>query len=553
MSLEKNENTKIVFQKLTKERHVKVKLCRIVYLRKQHFHCINFITLVGRPRLNRTIEIPTGELKPEKPKPTQALLKQSNELVKMSTQNVVPPSEVPLANEVVALTPTTTAIATSTTSTENVPVSNLIEPLMSKPPEVTTKEDEKNIAPQTTVAPIISLPSPIIPSSTVLQSSNQFVQIKPPTTGRMQSPNFKNFFIRKGIEKQQPIQCLTPSIIPTSPTQSSISPININKISTPISASKKIIIKSQQILVPASNIKQATNLETTSSTNTNLSTPISVMSATDSIANRTADLSGILDLPILFADSEENIIDQSPTQIFNTSNASNLQIVSSNPNTSSISNNILITTADGKLPNRPVVISTAKITKSSPYNTPTTTLTTTSSNKFDKVIFINRNQIKPQIVTTQAMTSTSVVKTIPTLKLIPTSGATSTPLTLQNNVTKFAAGTKIDLSTLKLVKNVPTSTGFVRKPLIINKSAVIGTQPTKNAIIIKSPTGIANVQPHPAIKASVMNRNITVRKIMNVVPAGAKLTTPASITRLPNPTPANVTSPKATRKTKNSN
>lgn len=69
---------------------------------------------------------------------------------------------------------------------------------------------------------------------------------------------------------------------------------------------------------------------------------------------------------------------------------------------------------------------------------------------------------------------------------------------------------------------------------MINKSGVISTAGGRNAFIIKSPmtSTVSTVQQaHPIIKGNVIpNRNITVRKVMNVLPAGAKqIVTPTMI------------------------
>lgn len=489
---------------------------------------------VGRPRLNRSNEIPSGDLKPQKPKPTQALLKQSNETIKMAAQNIVPVNEVPtLANEVVTVT---------TSETENVPTShkvpstpeNGINLNVSNTQEVTTTEPEK--IPDVKISqPNVIQPASVTttPPKIIQQSNAQFVQVKAPTTtsGRVQSPTVKNFFIRKGIEKQpsnQQQQILSTSTYLTT-SQATPSPqISVAQMPT----NKKIIIKSQQILVPAGNIKpnttqthQIVQVSGQSNNTPTTSTPISINA--NVIESSSSDLSGILDLPILFADNSEGGVQIAQSgQILNTSGTSNITLLNtSNDRNTSIgsSANIFISSPDGKLPNRSVVISAAKITKPLHQNTVTTPTSTAN-----KVIFINRNQIKPQIVGTQAVSGTSMVKGLQTLKLLPTtlaSPSTSTPITFQaNQLTKLTPGTKIDLSQLKLLKNTASSTvqSGMMKPLIINK----GTMPTKNAIVIKSSTGTNVVQSHPIIKGNVLNKNITVRKVMNVMPSVKQSTTP---------------------------
>lgn len=440
-------------------------------------------------------------MKPEKSKPAQALLKQNTESIKTAAQTNEVPKEV-----------VTTPIE---------PATPIIEPIPDKIPEpqpiisVTTA----SITPSsntTTVNVIAS--APIIDTSPkVLQPSNQFIQIKPPTTtGRIQSPAMKNFFIRKGIEKQPAPTILTAS--------GAMTPIIT---SSQLTGNKKIIIKSQQIIVPATKQSQPTIQPNAS---------LTVMNTVDSIVTSPSDLSGILDLPILFADNE-TIIDQNDTP-------STTQIVSLPNDVPSA--NILITSPEGKLPNRPVVISAAKIGR-------TMTVAPSTTNK---VIFINRNQIKPQIVTSQTVSPAPMVKGMPTIKLVPTS-LSNQPITFTNNLGKLAPGTKIDLSQLKIVKNVsPNVQGGLNKPIIINKPTVIGTQPgTKNAILIKSTT--PNIQAHQ-IKGNILNRNITVRKVMNVQspktisPVVSKASTTVTTTDL-TASPTVQASPKFLRKPKPSN
>lgn len=543
----KNANTKT--RKPIRGHHVKV--CHSINLftcfrRKEIFKRINFwfyFQLVGRPRLNRTLENPSG--KPAKAKPAQALLTQSNESIKMGVQNIIPVNEIPaLVNEVVTVT---------TSETDNIPMANQTVSLItdngsilnvSNTQEVTTSETENKTADVLISQPPIVLPTPAIPMimttttttttplppPKILHAQNsQFVQVKPPTTtsARIQSPNVKNFFIRKGFEKQppppnQPIVSSPPPTATFITTQATPSAIN------QLSANKKIIIKSQQILVPANKQNAGQIIQMSSGQPVNVSgtsTPVTTINANVIESPSGGDLSGILDLPILFADNNSDAAVQSghqiiqttasPSILFNTMNDRNAQIGS---HAATNISNIFINATDGKLPNRPVVISAAKMTKPLQQHQhyqhqQQTTITTTATPTSNKLIFINRNQIKQQIVSTPTSSGhTQIVKGLPTLKLMPTSLAssstTSTPITLQGNqITKLSPGTKIDLSQLKFVKNTSPMQGSIMKPLIINK-AVTGT---KNAILIKSPLG-GNVQ------GNVLNRNITVRKVMNVVP-----------------------------------
>lgn len=519
--------------------------------------------LVGRPRLNRSVE--AGNMKPEKPKPAQAVIKQGSESIKMAVQNVVPVNDVPASiNEMVAVT---------ASQADNLPKSNLsLPPIMdngsalnvSNTQEVSTSEnDKKSVELQTTLALVI--PTPHVPTITVQAklsqsqpkivhaSNNQFVQLKPPTTtsGRVQSPNVKNFFIRKGIEKQSTAQPIVTS--PSSGTYITTQQAIPSPVVNQVPANKKIIIKSQQIIVPANNLKQNTGQIIQMSgagqpmNVSNAPTPIAINA--NVIETSGNDLSGILDLPILFADNNAEgtvQIDQSG-KIITATTSSNIILNASgerNAQMGSPLTNIFINAPDGKLPNRSVVISAAKMTKPLQQQQqqqlqlqqqPSITVTTTpmQTQPTNKLIFINRNQIKQQIVGTPTTVGhhTQIVKSLSTLKLMPTtlasSSAAPTSISLQGNqITKLSPGTKIDLSTLKFVKNPSPMQGSIVKPVIINK-AVPGT---KSAILIKSPIGGAN----PVIKGNVLNRNITVRKVMNVMPNVKQITTsPITMSTVP--------------------
>lgn len=503
------------------------------------------------------------------------MLKQSNESIKMAvTQNIAPANEqVPkLTNEIVAINANETETVATPSTPKSVPENGTSLNVSNTQEVVTTTEAEKPaemvpVLPQTNV---VSPPPPVQTTPPkIVSPSGQFVQVKPPTTtsGRVQSPNVKNFFIRKGIEKQAP--AITPVV--SSPTRTFIT---THGASTPpmslgqLPANKKIIIKSQQILVPANSVKQSTRpviqvAGQQSSPGSSVSINTNVIESSSS-----SDLAGILDLPILFADNSDSAAQiEQTTQILNTSGGQTLLVNTPTDRSAQITSptNIFFSTTDGKLPNRPVVISAAKPMQQ------TTLATTQTSNK---VIFINRSQIKQQIVGSQlpTMPGTQIVtKGLPTLKLVPTSLAAatqSTPIaTLQGNqITKLTPGTKIDFSTLKLVNTVknasPSGSGGIVKPLIINKAGA------KNAIVIKSPMG-GNVQAHQVLKGNVLNRNITVRKVMNMVPGVKPVTGTSTTIAIPtigsppnqtntvnvsttSPTAPTTVSPKTTRKTRSS-
>lgn len=517
------------------------------------------------------------------------MLKQSNDTVKVAaTQNIVPANEVPkLANEVVTMTTNEPATVAATTSVVQSTPENSINPNASNAPVVeATIEQDKKTDVQLPLQTNVVIPASVQTTPPkIVQQSGQFFQVKPPTTtsGRVQSPNVKNFFIRKGIEKQAPaISQIAPSSTGTFITATQTAPSPQMAIAQ-LPANKKIIIKSQQILVPANQPKQQTRqiLQVTSSPQGVSSSSVPMPINANIMESSSSDLAGILDLPILFADNSDNssaaMIDQT-TQILNASGASTVLMNTLTDRNAQIGSptNIFFSTTDGKLPNRPVVISAAKVNK--PIQQ--TTLATTSTN--NKVIFINRNQIKQQLIGSQTMagmSGTQLVKglTNSILKLVPTSLASSgqsTPITLHGNqIAKLSPGTKIDFSTLKLVKNAASASvsGGIVKPLVINKAMTAA----KGSFVIKSPMG-GNVQAHQVLKGNVLNRNITVRKVMNVIPGMKQVTstsatistvssTPTTATVInSSPTPSNTlnvsntspaasaSSPKTTRKTRSS-
>lgn len=475
--------------------------------------------------------MPTGKYKPEKPKASTAMLKQSAESIKQPDQSILTQNEIETTK-----TEEQNSVAANPAASVEQAAGIRIDSREMSPFEIVDTEQIVTTTTTATTVPqpqvptaVVKIPAaPVITSSPqkILQFNNQFIQIKgnaiATTTqsqaARVQQPaNMKNILVRKNVTKK--------SLSPQKPTSQTFftatKPQTPTTGITPVNPNKQIFIKSQQILVPPNVKKIGSDLLNTMATNPS--------NSLNSPATQSNDLSGILDLPILFADSDTTIIDQN-TQLVSLPTTSNMRIINTsndtNVSTSNLSN-ILITSPEGKLPNRPVVISAAKIAKSAPL---TTTITTTSVQPTNnRVIFINRGQVKPQ-------TTSQVIKTMPTLKLVSTSLPTVT--TAQpSSIKKLTPGTKIDLSTLKIIKDPTVSKNqgqiVAAKPLMIGKSNTTGA---RNAIFIKTPIQGGNVtlQTHPStIKTGAINRNITVRKVMNLVPGAKQLiTAPASTSSL---------------------
>lgn len=442
---------------------------------------------MGRPRLNKS-EMPTGKFRPERPKPTSALLKQNNESLKMAIQSILPPNDTPPVN----LMSTDDDLAFPTDPT----IINASDLEGAQTFEVITStgivEDATDIqAAQTSTTPV-----------KFVTSSSPFVQLKPPTTtGRVQSPGVKNFFIRKGIDKKAPTQSFY-----TVRAQPAVGDASSLQSSTP--NDKKIIIKSQQIIKPG-------NVQTSSS-------------SIDTITTTSAtDLSDILDLPILFADNDGNLQDQSAITSSPTAGASvhvDSSDVTSTPTTTT---NILITSPDGKLPNRPVVISAANVLKQTKPSSPSpVTLKLIFSGdrlntlgRDDRLETLNKTDLKsmPPLKLTSAqyreLQDRHNLKSLPPLKLATTGQSATASLAGPGTFTKLAPGTKIDLSTLKIVKSgtSPSTSGNIA----FKTATVQHRDASKGTIVFKPSTGL---QSHQVLKSGILNRNITVRKVVNLMP-----------------------------------
>lgn len=532
---------------------------------------------VGRPRLNRPNEMPTGKYKPERPKPTSALLKQSNETLKMAIQGGVPSAEAELItaalneSEITPITPVasipTEPFILSTSNIQNTEIISAYEIVSTPESSLQTTFQPIGTPTTTVVTAMAASPNTVTPTMVtaavtqsasivaaagkLVQSKGQFVQLKPPTsTGLIQAPSVQNFFMRKGTEKSKPGQPFY--TVRTQPIVTSNVTTTTPATANQIPSNKKIIVKSQQIISPgtslsAANIKKLTSL------------PGQAITTIDP-TTISADLTSILDLPIIFADNEGNLQDQQAnaaaiiaTPISQIQIPTTIETTAGTVVTSTTPNHIILTSNDGKIQNRQVVISAANMAKLTKPNN-------ASSPPNNKLIFINRSQIKNS---TTSITATppnmQTVKQMPPLKLVSSSSpiVSASPSSQQSTTfTKLAPGTKIDLSTLKIIKTSPnvsqpsiispkplvfnidtkgkktTTTSPVTlsagniittKPLFYNVDSVKTTpSPSKNTIVLKSaPTKTEttiNPMGHQVLKTGLLNRNITVRKVMNFVP-----------------------------------
>lgn len=436
--------------------------------------------------------MPTGKFRPERPKPTSALLKQNNESLKMAKiaiQSILPPNDTPPVH----LMSTDDDVAFSTDAT----IINTGDLDGAQTFEVITSAG--------TVDDTATMQTPITTTSTPVKfvtSTSPFVQLKPPTTtGRVQSPGVKNFFIRKGIDKKAPTQSFY-----TVRAQTTAGEV-ISPQQSMTSNDKKIIIKSQQIIKAAHAIVST--------------------SAFDGSTTSATDLSDIMDLPILFADNDGNLQDQSAIESPPTAGAS-VQIETSEA-ISTPTTNILITSPDGKLPNRPVVISAANVSKLAKPSSPSAVTLklifsgdrlNTLNSRDDRLENLNKSDLKamPRLTTAQyrELQDRHNLKSMPPLKLATTVQSTSTSLAGTGTFTKLAPGTKIDLSTLKIVKSgaSPSTSGNIA----FKTASVQHRDAPKGTIVFKPAGATSDLQGHQVIKSGILNRNITVRKVVNLIP-----------------------------------
>lgn len=440
--------------------------------------------------------MPTGKYRPERPKPTSALLKQNPESLKMAIQSILPPNDTPPAN----LMSTDDDLAVTSEDIQSVAEMGGLQKI--------TEELEMGTAVTLDQHSGIAWRSPELAVND--KSAGGFEQLKPPTTtGRVQSAGVKNFFIRKGVDKRAPTQSFytvrtQPAAVETPP---SVSPND-----------KKIIIKSQQI-IKVGNLQPNTG-------------------SLDAIVNSSTsatDLTDILDLPILFADNDGNLQDQGA--IAATPTVGGDVHIEQPDATSTPTTNILITSPDGKLPNRPVVISAAnvsKLAKPSAANAVTLKLIF-SGDRLNSLNNRDENLSKADLKTMPPLKLTQTqyrelqerhnLKPMPPLKLTPTTQAATTSLAGAGAFTKLAPGTKIDLSTLKIVKSgaSPTTTGN-----IAFKTGIQHRDTPKGTIVFKPAGTTSGLQSHQVLKSGILNRNITVRKVVSLIP-GPKSTNSASV------------------------
>uniref|UniRef100_T1PBB4 Alpha/beta hydrolase n=1 Tax=Musca domestica TaxID=7370 RepID=T1PBB4_MUSDO len=372
--------------------------------------------------------------------------------------------------------------------------------------------------------------------------SNQFVQLKP-TTLQSQS---KIYTIKTGsIVAQNQSDILSGprigSIVTTSPSTSS-SGQHIFTLKTPNGQTTQFAtaVGSQPKYTVLKNTTGNTTLQLSGTAKT--LHPIgstSMGSSTPSTSSSNLDISNIIDMPIVFADNDGNIsegVGAKPT-------TPAIKPASSGVGQLIISQKII------KEANTPTISTSGGPTTSSSgtyvINKPGTIIQPQQigANKPNKVVFINRNTMKPcpSIISRSSLSQQmpKYTKVVVTNSKSPT-GASIIPRAgshLTSGGTSPLASTvkKINiqpLSSASSTSNSPTTTPTRSSTGILNvqtknlpqiqiinnpNATLISTDKPQIRNIVVKPGGLKQLPPH--LTSQLLNRNLTVRKLVNLVPA----------------------------------
>lgn len=401
--------------------------------------------------------------------------------------------------------------------------------------------------------------------------SNQFVQLKP-TTLQSQS---KIYTIKTSpMVGQSQSDMRIGSIVTTNPSTTN-SGQHIFTLKTPNG-------QTTQFATAVGNqpkytvIKNAATGNTTLQLSSGASKTLHPIASTSSgtVASSSAasnlDISSIIDMPILFADNEGNISEgmetSKTTSMGSTTSKIKPGMSETFYNLINIIHHIFIfysvsasSSGVGQLIISQKIIKEANTPTSGTYviNKPGSIMQSQQlSNKPNKVVFINRNTMKPcssiisrpslpqqmskytKVVVTNSKSPSggSIVPRAGT-HLSTVGGSSSSPSALASSVKKINIQ---PLSSASSSSNSPTSTP-TRSPggilnvqtknlpqiqIINNPNAtLISTDKPQIRNIVVKPGGLKQLPPH--LTSQLLNRNLTVRKLVNLVPA-TKSTTAAS-------------------------
>ncbi|XP_073844658.1 reduction in Cnn dots 1 isoform X2 [Musca autumnalis] len=518
--------------------------------------------LVGRPR-TRPLPNSTGITTPSgkqlgqmhtstpvvigKTQPKQTKMSTTNDDLSMSLQSLISDSNDP-----------DTSLNTSATSNDSNSTNKLVTnfELVTQSGKTTPLKTTVLNAPQNKLVIGGAGSSTAIGTKIKMIPSNQFVQLKP-TTLQSQS---KIYTIKTGsiVAQNQGSDLLSGprigSIVTTSPSTTS-SGQHIFTLKTPNGQTTQFAtaVGSQQKYTVIKNTTGNTTLQLSGTAKTLHpigSTSLGTGAATTSSASTSnLDISNIIDMPIVFADNDGNISEGVETKPATTS--STIKPASSGVGQLIISQKII------KEANTPPTISTtsggvSSTSGSGTYviNKPGTIIQSQQLgvNKPNKVVFINRNTMKPcpNIISRTSLPQqmpkyTKVVvtnsKSPAGASIIPRAGAHLTNTGLGSTTTSPLASTvkKINiqpLSSTSSSSNSPSTTPTRSSAGILNvqtknlpqiqiinnpNATLISTDKPQIRNIVVKPGGLKQLPPH--LTTQLLNRNLTVRKLVNIVPA----------------------------------
>ncbi|XP_017480243.1 PREDICTED: KAT8 regulatory NSL complex subunit 3 isoform X1 [Rhagoletis zephyria] len=411
--------------------------------------------------------------------------------------------------------------------------------------------------------------------------SNQFVQLKPP----MQSQS-KIYTIKTASMQQNNASGSTSigSIVSTSPASGTAAhhQQQIFTLKSPNGQTTQFVTAappgtSNQKYTVVKNASGSTTLQLANTGLSNVKSTATTLISGTSTSN--LDLSNIIDMPIVFADNDGNLSDSvgAPAATNKPANTSGVgQLIISQKiikeANSSASSDAGVSSTVSTPPKTGGGTYIINKTAGSPLLQHTAQ---TSVNKQNKVVFINRNTMKPcpniisrsniaqqlpkytKVVVTNPKTSATTLVPRPATQLSASTGSGSsgsTPIvssvkqvnlqTLKSPVTIGARQTSgvLNVSTKSLPQvqiigttvggaaissTLANATNVATSAAVTGGSGMLTDRPQIRNIVVK-PGGLKQI---PAqLKSQLLNRNLTVRKLVNIVPAtktvGASSTSP---------------------------
>lgn len=558
--------------------------------------------VVGRPRIHPQ-PVPPPKPKPVLATPASLLQQPSSEVLDIAIQSILPSS--------------------STTPSPTIP--ELSSPIKN-PTEIITYE----VLPNMDLRPIQSaatVTSNIIAAKAIQHQQqrvypvhqqkvktlppNQFVKIKPPTMNQKSVYALNNSKFTKSPTTTYTVRTqMKPGPTATTSTEGGkvftlkSSPTGTQLLSTTPNSS--VATKKATIIAPTNSKHMALAKNTSVVINPQKFTimksgsPVATSTATSvptpqivKLTSSKSDLTNIFDIPILFADNDGNIQDNSVGSASTSITPSPIQLHGS----VTLAGGQAVQVSSNPLHGRNIIINSIATSKSNPNN---------------KVVFINRGALKGQTIqvnssgmggssgTSATTTSTNNVPALVKYTKVNVSNASSISLPVRNTTTigptgaigntqiggrtmiiqptgvniiggkssSFVLGSKVELLNNSIIKASPNSGGnkvellsssIIRpastsivstgtgkyQPIVINLDSDKTT--VKNLIKVDGTTSGGNsnlktntivikpggLKPIPMIKPGILNRNVTVRKVVNIFQQKPTTETVASSSETP--------------------